>query len=147
MKKYCLNCKKEFIPTSSNQRYCSKKCRDEILHYRNRKYSKKYREEHTEETKRYRQTLVGKYYINRALAKIKNHKWDLTLKDFETFWQKPCSYCGGKIKTIGLDRIDSTKGYTIDNVVSCCIICNRAKSNLSQKDFVAYLKRVVEFNK
>ena len=35
----------------------------------------------------------------------------------------------------GIDRIDSTKGYFNDNVVSCCKVCNRAKSNLSLEDF------------
>lgn len=31
------------------------------------------------------------------------------------------------LKINGLDRVDSSKGYTIDNVVPCCATCNTAK--------------------
>lgn len=45
----------------------------------------------------------------------------------------------------GLDRIDSNKGYVIDNVVSCCGICNHAKHTMSYEKFVAWLDRLVNF--
>lgn len=41
-----------------------------------------------------------------------------------------------------IDRIDSTKDYSIDNVVPCCKFCNWAKSDLKQKDFYDWVQRV-----
>lgn len=42
----------------------------------------------------------------------------------------------------GLDRVDSAQGYTIDNCVSCCWTCNKAKSSLSVKEFTDWIKRI-----
>lgn len=67
----------------------------------------------------------------------------LTIKQFKSFWKKPCFYCGSKIETIGLDRIDSRFGYTIDNIVSCCWPCNRMKGGLHRDEFVQQCARVV----
>jgi hypothetical protein len=76
--------------------------------------------------------------------------FDLTQEEFATLVEQPCHYCGqiGSITTYGngntkspyvhngLDRVDNTKGYTKDNVVPCCKICNSMKSSLSYKEFV-----------
>lgn len=68
--------------------------------------------------------------------------------------QQPCVYCGEPpantwkgfidIKYSGLDRVDSSKGYTADNVVPSCFVCNRAKSAMSQDDFRSWVVRVYE---
>ncbi len=39
----------------------------------------------------------------------------------------------------GIDRINNNLGYSKDNVVSCCKICNRAKDKMSQDDFYRWL--------
>ncbi len=41
----------------------------------------------------------------------------------------------------GLDRVDNTQGYTLDNVVSSCKPCNLAKRDMSQADFLTWLDR------
>lgn len=46
----------------------------------------------------------------------------------------------------GLDRIDSTKKHTLSNVVPCCFICNRAKLNHTQQDFINWIERVYKWN-
>jgi hypothetical protein len=40
--------------------------------------------------------------------------------------KRPCHYCGGSLPPAGsgLDRLDNTKGYHLDNVVPCCTTCN-----------------------
>ena len=38
--------------------------------------------------------------------------------------------------------IDSSKGYTKDNVVSCCKDCNYSKRTMSQEDFLTWVERV-----
>lgn len=45
-----------------------------------------------------------------------------------------------------IDRIDSSKGYTMDNVQIVAGCVNRAKNALSQKDFVKLCKAVVKVN-
>lgn len=68
--------------------------------------------------------------------------WTLSRDQFMTFWQSPCSYCGDGIDTIGLDRIDNQRGYTMDNVVPCCGRCNSMKSDLSRDQFVERCQRI-----
>ena len=40
------------------------------------------------------------------------------------------------MKIHGLDRVDNEKGYSIDNVVTCCEQCNVAKSTQTYEDFI-----------
>jgi hypothetical protein len=75
-------------------------------------------------------------------ARVKNIEFSLTFEQFESFWQKPCYYCGMDITTIGLDRVDNAKGYTIDNVVPCCEWCNRQKLGYTQEEFIDHAKRI-----
>lgn len=57
----------------------------------------------------------------------RNLKCDLTAKYMdEHILNQPCTYCGD-IYNIGCDRIDNTKGHTMDNVVPCCSICNKLR--------------------
>jgi 5-methylcytosine-specific restriction endonuclease McrA len=42
-----------------------------------------------------------------------------------------------------LDRADSTLGYIPTNVVPCCKVCNRAKSDMTRSDFQAWLSQLV----
>lgn len=45
----------------------------------------------------------------------------------------------------GLDRIDSSKTYTLDNVVPCCKRCNKAKGEDSLESFLTWLNRFNNF--
>lgn len=45
----------------------------------------------------------------------------------------------------GIDRIDSSKGYTIDNCVSCCPLCNQMKSNIDQNMFLTQIEKIYNF--
>jgi len=92
-------------------------------------------------------TPKGKYYVYTQNAKYKKLSFELTFEQFMTFWQKPCNWCGTQIETIGLDRIDSSRGYTIDNVKSCCWFCNRAKGNLTEQEFIDWLERIKSFKR
>jgi hypothetical protein len=91
-------------------------------------------------------------YKNRA--KIMGFEWDLTEEQFKEITQRDCHYCGikpnGIVKTIwyngdyiynGIDRIDNNKGYTIDNVVPCCKICNYAKRTKTLQEYQDWIKR------
>ena len=47
----------------------------------------------------------------------------------------------------GIDRIDSSKGYTKDNVVPCCGTCNIMKMALSQQEFLEHIERIHNYQK
>jgi len=100
--------------------------------------------------------------------------WQCSYKDgdidFDKFFslsQLPCEYCGalpanthnagmskpyvsieqlqqGTFTYNGLDRIDSAKGHTLDNVVPCCARCNWMKGDMTRDEFVAHIERVYE---
>jgi uncharacterized Fe-S cluster-containing MiaB family protein len=42
----------------------------------------------------------------------------------------------------GIDRIDSTIGYTISNCVPCCTICNYMKQSFSQDVFLKQINKI-----
>ena len=50
------------------------------------------------------------------------------------------------LKCNGIDRVDSSKGYTLENSVPCCKYCNIAKHTMTSTEFYAWVRRVYEFN-
>ena len=92
---------------------------------------------------RWTRTPWGKFRSYRNGSKTRGLVFKLTFEQFLSFWQKPCHYCGEAIETIGLDRVDSSKGYTIDNVVSCCIICNKGKLDMGVVSYLEHCRKVV----
>lgn len=48
---------------------------------------------------------------------------------------------GGDFYYNGLDRLDSNRDHSIDNVVPCCKLCNRAKMDMPPEEFQKWLKR------
>jgi hypothetical protein len=65
-------------------------------------------------------------------AKKRKIEWTLTLEEYTALIAMPCYYCDNKLcepvkRSIGLDRLDSSKGYEISNVVSCGYACNCIK--------------------
>ena len=58
-----------------------------------------------------------------------NRICDLTEKWLEdNICSKPCTYCGSTV-SVGADRIDNSKGHTMDNVLPCCRRCNITRMN------------------
>lgn len=99
------------------------------------------------------------YNSYRCHARNRNLEFLLSKVDFRTISQQKCNYCGADLSNIsksphnsgdfihnGIDRIDSTKGYIVGNVVACCKLCNIAKMNHSITDFLQWIKRVYDHN-
>ena len=42
----------------------------------------------------------------------------------------------------GVDRKNPNYGYTIENCVACCKICNRAKSDMSYQDYIEWIESI-----
>lgn len=91
--------------------------------------------------------------FNRYKAKVLKYgkvSFNLTLQDVEALLAANCcSYCGGNLPEVGLglDRIDSSKGYTKDNVSPCCTKCNIMKSDLTIEDFYKHLRKIIKYAK
>ena len=97
---------------------------------------------------------------------------NILFDEFIELSQKSCFYCGiepntkynyfstissrsstkaekeGLFVYNGLDRIDSGKPHTLDNVVSCCYVCNRAKNNRNVDDFNRWIDelKIINYN-
>lgn len=74
----------------------------------------------------------------------------IVLKDCEYCGSPPSNFMKTKNSIVGLpfngiDRVDSTKDYTEDNVVPCCKICNNAKSDYTKDEFFTWINRLTEF--
>jgi len=93
-------------------------------------------------------------------AKNRKLSFEIGKDDFEKIILKPCFYCGLtksnllKMQTVfeyrefeynGIDRVDNLVGYTMDNCVPCCKICNLAKRNLSVEQYFSWINSLVEF--
>ena len=81
----------------------------------------------------------------RHQAKSKGKSFNITFEQFLLFFEKSCYYCGDKVESAGLDRIDSSKGYSIENVVRACRKCNVAKGQMSIKEFLEHCKKIINY--
>lgn len=91
------------------------------------------------------------YNIYRVGARRYNRKFTLPKDTFDILVTSNCHYCekppalrkqkryGKKYdvgcKVNGLDRMDNSKGYFYDNVVTCCWRCNHLKGRKSYEEF------------
>jgi len=110
--------------------------------YKPKERTKISKEEISKKIKEYRKTKNGRFAEYKGGAKYRNIEFNLSKKDFLSFWKKECYYCRSEIETIGLDRIDSKKGYSNDNVVSCCGVCNRMKMDMKKDEFLLKIKHI-----
>lgn len=65
-------------------------------------------------------------------AKVRGIEVRLTLDEYRQVTASDCFYCGGDLPFAGygLDRKDPSGSYTVDNVVPCCKVCNRIKTDI-----------------
>ena len=112
-------------------------------HYEKIKNNPEYKARIKAYNKWHNKTLGGIFVRYKSSAKNRGHKFTLTKKDFEKFWQQPCYYCGDEMETVGFDRVDSQKGYTSDNVAPSCWRCNRMKNDDSTQDFIEHCKKII----
>lgn len=82
------------------------------------------------------------------MSRCRHYKRDcsITLEQYKDLILQPCFYCNGplEVQGCGLDRIDSTQGYTQTNSRPCCMKCNQAKNNLTETEFRSWLQRISE---
>jgi len=69
--------------------------------------------------------LRSRYNTVYMRAINKNREFDLDMYDLSLILASACDYCGNEVS--GIDRKDNSRGYTRDNVTSCCRRCNSVK--------------------
>ena len=74
-------------------------------------------------------SIGGRFCWCRNAQKRRGRSWTITREQFAELISKPCTYCGGPLPetSAGLDRLDNSKGYDIENVTPCCALCNYAR--------------------
>lgn len=88
-------------------------------------------------------------------ANKRDIEFNLTRQQFKKLTKQTCYYCGeppskirknkystGDYTYNGVDRLDNSKGYTIDNAVSCCSFCNISKNNYSIEYFYDKISKI-----
>ena len=94
-------------------------------------------------------------YVRRINEHQKENDYisDILLEDFSKLSVSNCYYCDmpsslSESKSVGLDRIDSSQGYLLTNVVPCCSLCNRMKNDYQENSFLNQCLNIVKhFNK
>jgi hypothetical protein len=92
----------------------------------------------------------------RVSARKRGLPFDLTETATAARIFEPCFYCGAAPSRVlreparpfgrrgapchGLDRVNADRGYTIDNIVACCFVCNTMKWDLSPEDFLRHVE-------
>lgn len=98
-------------------------------------------------------------------AKARGISVEITAEDFIHIASQSCHYCGTPprprefivTKTVyvgqrtsftvhGLDRVDNSLGYTIDNCVSSCTTCNTMKMAIPVGEFLAHVKKIAAYS-
>ena len=101
------------------------------------------------------------YYIYKRGAELRDLSFDLSIADVLDLSQKLCTYCGrnpsqrlnvGRHKYAdfvynGIDRLNNDVGYTKENCVACCGICNMAKRSMSYEQFMSWIYDITIYNK
>jgi hypothetical protein len=92
---------------------------------------------------------------NRAIPML------LSFEEFISIIKQDCHYCGQKpdqyVRSMaikrkflqgfpynGIDRLDNTKGYQLNNVAPCCKRCNISKWDRNEIDFIKWVKQCYE---
>jgi hypothetical protein len=76
-------------------------------------------------------------------------EFNLSTDVFKKLIHSNCFYCGLEPKQLvngmeynGIDRLENLRGYEFDNCLACCKTCNRAKSNLTENEFMDFMIRI-----
>jgi hypothetical protein len=139
-KRLCHKCGIEFETFKTSNNKDSTKCKkcfesqqkiEDNRDDRNRNYK--------EERKQFLETHF-KMFINESSKR--GYNVELNFEDYKELITKSCYYCNHYVESeaIGIDRINNSLGYTKENCVPCCEICNRIKSFYHPVFFINKIK-------
>ncbi len=97
-------------------------------------------------SERYIGGLLAQY---RERADNKGITFTITELEFRKMFSQDCAYCGdpptqdgcGVVRN-GIDRVDNALGYTKENTVPCCAMCNYLKKDYALSDFYVKIEKL-----
>lgn len=119
------------------------------------------------------ESAFRKLYIScKNSALVRGHSFELTASQHREIINNPCFHCGelpqrfnpysvdkkrgsavsqirfdqAWIVKNGVDRLDNTKGYTEDNCVAACQVCNYSRQDLTVADFLQHCRKIVAYS-
>lgn len=95
---------------------------------------------------RCRVSIAGRFQSGKCKAKRFGQEWSISKEQLFEIIKDPCHYCHGPLNKTGsgLDRVDNSRGYSMDNVLPCCKNCNRIKGDiLSYEEMVVAMQAVL----
>lgn len=96
-------------------------------------------------TAAWKDSRANSYVAYTRGAAVKNVSFELSEREYSELVDGECTYCGRGNTTShmnGINRLDYTKGYAMDNCVTSCGQCSHAKKTMSSKAFVDKCKAV-----
>lgn len=87
----------------------------------------------------------NRYNIYKKGAKKRNLEFDLTKEEFYELTRQSCFYCGNLINYNGIDRVDSSEGYSLKNCVPCCDVCNKMKLDYDLKFWIEHMQQIIRY--
>jgi hypothetical protein len=87
----------------------------------------------------------GRYGSYKKNAQNRSLLFEISFEEFMEFWKKNCEYCGSKIDTVGIDRVDNKIGYVKGNLKACCGWCNKMKMDHGEREFIEQCRKIVDY--
>lgn len=132
----CKRCGNDLSSTRQSAMYCLDCV---ILNNKERQKRYKSKKVYTDD-----EIIKGIYSKYKSSAKKRNHSFDLPINVFKDYYKSECHYCGDTLRSVGFDRVDNTKGYSLDNIVPCCTVCNIMKHKVSKDSFIQQCQKIVD---
>lgn len=161
----CRECrKKEYLKPKEQVEAWNKKRRERMslmgLSSKGRRFSEETRKKMSDSRKKlFSEHDYKPANIKRIFHRYKKGGFLISEKEFEKFIFSNCEYCGCEPITKlhshnkkdyifynGIDRVDNDIGYELENCVTCCVFCNKAKLSRSKEDFLNWIKKVYKKN-
>ncbi len=80
---------------------------------------------------------------NRRGRLVRGIQMELSLEQFSALINSPCHYCG-TLNSRGVDRLDSSGSYTLENSKPCCHDCNEMKNDKTEEQFIAHIRQIIK---
>jgi hypothetical protein len=160
MIRHCLACH-SILKSTEETRYCGPDC--SLKGFDRKTYQKQWYNKNHGKFKNYykkqrAEEPLSKYVYKKLQQRKRATKGkigpDFSLEEFDIWLNKQkllCEYCGvdlthwdkRKETTITLDRLDNSRGYNFDNIVLCCIACNRMRNDTFTYDEMIQIGKTV----
>lgn len=141
--------RREYSKTHAEQKRKYNQSNKEYFKQKRKEYESMNLEKVQKQRRKQRRKLSTKYKKYKSEAEKRNVLFDLAYEEFEAIITQPCHYCKSLPedefgnKYTGIDRVDSSQGYTITNCVPCCDMCNWMKLDHSLEHWTSKMSQIL----